>query len=127
MWFGIYYECSKQCSICVKHEHCNQCVFTTYIIYTASQSTLHWESVYPMSDINVLKVCHKYIYHGFGVFLNRSFCSPLLCDQNEPLVMPNGQVLVKLWLGFFKGMGSNVQVLKVQNREYAGANEPPKL
>src|SRR5712672_1181514 len=23
--------------------------------------------------------------------------SPLLCDQNKPLVMPNGQVLAKLW------------------------------
>ena len=34
---------------------------------------------------------------GFGVFLNRSFYSPLLCNQNKPLVMPNGQVLTKLW------------------------------
>ena len=38
-----------------------------------------------------------WVYHGFGVFLNRLFYSPLLCDQNEPLVMPNGQVLAKLW------------------------------
>jgi hypothetical protein len=30
-------------------------------------------------------------------------------------------------LGFTKGMGSNVWVLKVQNGEYAGANEPQKL
>ena len=36
-------------------------------------------------------------HHGFGVFLYRSFCSPLFCDQNEPLVMPNGPVLTKLW------------------------------
>ena len=36
-------------------------------------------------------------YHGFGVFLNRSFYSPLFCNQNEPLVMPNRQVLTKLW------------------------------
>jgi hypothetical protein len=27
----------------------------------------------------------------------RTFYSPLLCDPNEPLVMPNGQVLAKLW------------------------------
>ena len=38
----------------------------------------------------------------FGVFLNRSFYSPLLCDQNKPLVMPNGQVLAKLWLKKFQ-------------------------
>ena len=29
-------------------------------------------------------------------------------------------------IGFTKGMGSNVQVFKVQNGEYAGADEPPK-
>jgi hypothetical protein len=42
---------------------------------------------------------YKYtrVTRGFGVFLDRSFYSPLLCDQNEPLVMPNGQVLAKLW------------------------------
>ena len=38
-----------------------------------------------------------WVYCGFGVFLNRSFYSPLLCDQNKPLVMSNGQVLTKLW------------------------------
>ena len=37
------------------------------------------------------------VYYGFGVFLNRSFYGPLFCDQNKPLVMPNGQVLTKLW------------------------------
>jgi hypothetical protein len=30
-----------------------------------------------------------WVTRRFWVFLNRSFYNPLLCDQNEPLVMPN--------------------------------------
>ena len=78
---------------------------------TCSVSKMGHVSLGPVLDFgtpqHTMYLCHgvtgicrqgsTWVYCGFGVFLNRSFFRPLFCNQNEPLVMPNGQILTKLW------------------------------
>ena len=74
----------KHISWCLQEHACLPC--------TAGSQAVSWHS-YPLQTPQG----STQVYHGFGVFLNRSFYSPLFCNQNKPLVMPNGQVLTKLW------------------------------